>query len=326
MNAPFDLVAAEQRDRRTYIGGADIASILGLQPKNWRTSLGTWERKVGDAPPEADKAKRKLYARGHVVEPLVANLLEALHGIKADVRNRRHADPDVPYFAAEIDAEIPYSAVRNLFGAEYEPVPDDEIVNVEIKTVHPFAAHEWGEEGSEDVPTHYAAQVYWGLGVTRRRFAICAALFGADDLVLYPIVGDGETIAGMRDKAEAWWQSYVIPGVPPPPATMGDLAHLYGKDDGSVAEGTETIRGACLALAAMKDARKSYENGEDGVQFLIREHMKSATSLTFDGIELATLKTQSQKFVDDRKLKAEYPEAYKACLSSRSFRVLRLKD
>lgn len=312
-------------DRRTYIGGADIASILGLQPKNWRTSLGTWDRKVADSEPEeTDKAKRKLYARGHVVEPLVANLLEAIHGIKTEVRNRRYVDHDVPYFAAEIDAELPFAAVAHFYpNAEATP---DELVNVEIKTVHPFAANEWGDEASEDVPIHYAAQVFWGLGITRRRFAIVAALFGADDLVLYPMTADAATIDGMRAKAMEWWQSYVVPRVAPPASNLADLARLYGQSDGNAIEASDAIRAAVTTLATIKSAIKAYEGGEEGVQFLLREYMKTAASLTLDGIELATLKTQSQKFTDEAKLKAEFPDAWKACQSTRTFRVLRLKE
>lgn len=312
-------------DRRTYIGGADIASILGLQPKNWRTSLGTWERKTADSEPEeTDKAKRKVFARGHVVEPLVGNLLEVIHGIKTDVRNRRYVDPDVPYFAAEIDAELPFSAVAHLYpNAEAAP---DEVVNVEIKTVHPFAAKEWGDEGSDDMPIHYAAQVFWGLGVTRRRFALGAALFGADDLVLYPMTADAATIEGMRAKAMDWWQSYIVPRIAPPASNMADLARLYGQSDGNAIEASDDIRAAVTTLSSIKGAVKTYEGGEEGVQFLIREYMKTAASLTFNGIELATLKTQSQKFTDDAKLKAEFPDAWKACQSTRAFRVLRLKE
>jgi len=108
-------------DRRTYIGGSDIAGILGLQPRGWRTAVEIWQRKtLPDAAvePETPAAKRKVLARGTIVEPLIATMLAQLHGIDGVlVRNRRLKDVQVPVFAAEIDAEIPFPAVADLFAA-----------------------------------------------------------------------------------------------------------------------------------------------------------------------------------------------------------------
>lgn len=322
-------IAAEEHDRRRYIGGSDIAGILGLQPPRWRTALQIWERKTAEAQPteeETPREQRKRLARGHVVEPLVARMLEVLHGITGAQRGQRYVDADHPYFAAEIDLELPLEAVAHLFpGVEIDP-ENDVTCNVEIKTVHPFAAGEWGDEGTEDVPIHYAAQVFWGLGVTRRRFALCAALFGADDLVLYPMVADIETIAGMRAKAESFWIDNVVRGIPPGPATLKDAALLWPVDDGTSIEADETVLGALRTLHAMRQAKKSYADGEEGVSLLIREFTKHATTISRDGIELATLKAQATHSIDAARLKEQFPEAYKACARKGVTRVLRLQE
>lgn len=314
-------------DRRSYIGGSAIASILGLQPPKWRTAVQLWQRMTSDEPEEeTPRAKRRLFARGKIVEPLVQRMLVDLHGIDpaviAHVSNNRYVDPDVPHFAAEIDFELPFEAVSHLFPVE-ELVGMGETVNVEIKTVHPFASGEWGEEGTDEVPIHYAAQVYWGLGVTRRRFALCAALFGADDLVLYPLVADAETIAGMRGKAEEFWQ-HVVNRTEPEPRTVADTTRLWPKDDGTEIDATPDIAAAVTTYRAMTEKRNSYSDGVDGVSLLIREHMKTATTLTHDGIEIATLKSQRTSSIDADRLKAEWPDAYKACLRTGTTRVLRL--
>lgn len=317
-------------DRRTYIGGSDIAGILGLQPKGWRTALQIWQRKVaqdGEPVEETPREQRRLLARGQIVEPLVARMLEVLHRIEGATRGRRYTDPDVPFFAAEIDFELPFNRVAHLFPQEQGgPATDDETVNVEIKTVHPFSVGEWGEEGTDEVPIHYAAQVYWGLGVTRRRLALCAALFGADDLVLYPMAGDEGTIAGMRDKAQDFWVRHVLTNTPPPPQTLQDVARLWPDDDGSTIEADDTALAALRTLRSITAARKSYEDGEDGVSLLIREYMKNATTLRLGDIELATLKAQKTQSIDVAKLKEQFPDAYKATLRTGTTRVLRPKE
>jgi predicted phage-related endonuclease len=323
------IIPNENYVRSQRLGGSDIAGVLGLQPQGWRTSVGIWGRKQErEEEPEAPKEVRKRFARGHVVEPLVATLLEVMHNITGTTKGHRYADPLVPYFAAEIDMEIPFGAVRHLFLPleQYLDVLDTEIVNIEIKTVHPFAAKEWGEEGSEDIPIHYAAQVYWGLGVTGRRFALCAALFGADDLVLYPVVADPNTITVMREKADRFWKEHVVTGIPPAPTNVKDAAFLWPTDDGSTVETSPQVSSACVTLDALSASRKSYEKGEEGVSLLIREYMKNASILVEDGIEIATLKAQNTQSIDTDKLKTEFPDVYKACRRVKTTRVLRLKE
>lgn len=328
MNAPAELatLAPEAHDRRRFIGGSDIAGILGLQPRGWKTAVQIWQRKTApDAAvePETQQQVRKRLARGHVVEPLVATLLEHLHGVKAIVRSTRNVDPDVPYFAAEVDAQIPLGAVRHLFGERVAALPDDEVVNVEIKTVHPFAASEWGEEGSDDVPIHYAAQVQWGLGVTRRNLALVAALFGADALVLYPVVADDPTIAGMRARAAMFWQ-FVEAKEPPPPQTLDDCALLWPKARDVEVEATDEIAAAVKTLAGLRKRVTMFDEGADGVAVMIREHIKDATTLTIAGEPVATLKEQGTTSIDTDLLKTQFPEAYKAALRKGTTRVLRL--
>jgi len=328
-------------DRRAFIGGSDIASILNIQPKGWRTSYQTWTRKAADLaheasdePPPAQNEREM--ARGKIVEPLVASLLEYRYGWRIPVRNERFVDPDVPYFASEIDgivdpqtivfARTPAAAaVSALFNAGLKA---GDIVNLEIKTVSPWRLDEWGGEDGDEIPLHYQAQVMWGLGVTRRRFALCAALFGADELRLYPVVADDETIAGMRQRARDWWLNYVVPRVPPPPATIGDTRALWPTDNGLAKDANADIVGACRALRALRDKSSTYEKGIEGTELLIREYMTDASELVDPqtGATLATLKAQSTSSIDAAKLKAEFPEVYKAVARKGTTRVLRLKD
>lgn len=315
------------RDRRTYIGGSDIAGILGVQPKGWRTAVQIWQRKtLPDAAvePEAPAGQRKRLSRGIVVEPLVATLLEHLHDIPGvAVRNVRNVDPDVPYFAAEIDATLPLGAVRHLFDDVGDAFDDDEPVNIEIKTVHPFAASEWGEEGTGDVPIHYAAQVQWGLGVTGRNLAIVAALFGADNLVLYPMRVDLEVVSAMRDQAHAFWKC-VEAREAPAPQTLGDCALLWPEARDVEAEATDEIAAAVKTLAGLRARVTAFQDGADGVALMVREAMKDAATLTVGGEPIATLKQQATSSVDVDALKANFPDAYKACRRTGTTRVLRL--
>lgn len=328
---PLKTIDAKHYVRGHFLGGSDIAGVLGLQPPAWRTAVQIWERKGTEEVLPYDitpKEQRKVLARGQIVEPLVAKMLEILHGITGATKGNRYIDASYPIFAAEIDMEIAFKHVAHLFDGRWDSdmVDEDEIVNVEIKTVHPFAAKEWGEEGTEEVPIHYAAQILWGLGVTGRKFAICAALFGADDLVLYPIVRDEETVRSMRDKAWSFWNDHVVPGIPPAPSTLKDCGLLWPSDDGSQVKASEEIRAACVTLNSLTQSRLSYEKGEEGIQLLIREYMKNGSSLVIDDVEIATLKEQSTQSVDAAKLKELYPDAFKQCRRTTTYRRLIIKE
>lgn len=315
-------------DRRKFVGGSDIAGIMGIAPPGWRTALDIWRAKtLPDAAvePETPTQVRKRLARGTIVEPLVATLLAHLHGLPGiEVRNRRYSTGD---FGCEIDAEIAFGLVDKLFDGRPLPLlidgddPADETVNVEIKTVHPFAAREWGDDGSDEVPVHYAAQVQWGLGVTGRRFALCAALFGADDLRLYPIVRDDAIIDALLAGAAAFWQC-VVAGEAPAPQTIDDALSLWPTAKPAIAEATPEIAAAVSTLRMLKDIAK----GIDPVALTIRRFMKDADTLTVDGEVVATCKNRATTSINTELLAEKFPDAEKATRRRGSTRALLLKD
>jgi putative phage-type endonuclease len=311
-------------DRRRFIGGSDIASIMGIQPPGWRTALDLWELKIlpdAAVEPETPEEVRKRLARGTIVEPLVATMLAMLHGLPGiDVRNRRYVDPLLPYFAAEIDAEIPLGAVRDRFDSRADPYPDETMVNVEIKTVHPFAIREWGEEGGDSIPIHYAAQIQWGLGVRDfRPLALCAALFGADDLRLYPLYIDTPVVLEMRRRAQIFWQC-VEEREAPAAQTSADVLRLWPKAVARIAEATPEIAAFAGSLRGIKRIAKA----EDGVSFAIKEFMRDADTLAYDGQVIATFKNKATSRIDLDRLESEFPEAAKACRVQGTTRELRL--
>jgi hypothetical protein len=99
-------------------------------------------------------------------------LIEEL-GLKVTKRStpeepNRYQDPLEPYLAAEIDFEWEVTpAIADDFDLPDELVGT--IQNGEVKTVHPFAGHAFGEAESDEIPIEYAAQAMHGLMVTGRQ-------------------------------------------------------------------------------------------------------------------------------------------------------------
>ena len=213
-------------DRRKFIGGSDIAKILGIDP--WRTATDLWLDKITPPVEEDERTIARQLTRGKRLEPYVIAMAQEEFGIKITATNQRYIDPEIPFFACEIDAECGGDA------------PEVGTINVEIKTVHPFKAKEWGELESDQLPLHYLAQVQWGMGVTGREFCNVFALIG-DDLRRYIVPRDDSTIEAMRRRAEHFWQTFVIPKVAPPldyadPRGLETLKRMYPGTDGTTIE------------------------------------------------------------------------------------------
>ncbi len=263
MNAPDRLaVLGPTPDRTKYIGGSDIAAILGISP--WKTATDLWLDKT--TPPREDGHNARAKTRGTRLEPYIVDMIREEHGLEIVARNERYVDAEVPYFAAEIDAET-----------------IDE--NVEIKTVHPFKAKEWGDLQTDQLPLHYVAQVQWGLGIRRKERCRVFALIG-DDLRPYVVERDDETIAAMREKAAEFWQRYVRANLRPPmdyadSKTLDTLRRLYPGTDGTTLEATamhEHWRAVLQTAAEMVD---KYQGVVDGAKAHLLAEMGNAALLKF---------------------------------------------
>jgi putative phage-type endonuclease len=268
-------------DRTQFIGGSDTAAIIGVSP--WKSAFQLYQEKIGAYVEDVTPQKQRIFARGKrwepvVVEMIVDELRHQDHDVEVMRRNRRYQDKEFTFLAAEIDLELGV---------------DGEQCNVEIKTVHPFAAKAWGEPGSDEIPIYYAAQAMHGLMVTKRRRCIVAALIGADDLRIHEIVRDDETIAGIRAKELAFWQR-VQDRNPPDPQTAEDVRWLYAKDLGEVAEADDELLRLVGELHFQKTTAKHAEAAIDRISTQIKLAMGNAALLLRDGRLIATWKSNKQ--------------------------------
>ncbi|WP_408953016.1 YqaJ viral recombinase family protein [Lysobacter sp. Hz 25] len=307
-------LAGADHDRQRFIGGSDIAAVLGISP--WRTPLQLWELKTRPLLPDHDRPS-KPKTRGHrwesvVAEMLVEHLEERGHKVEIVASNRRYIDPELPFLAAEIDFEIVLD-------------DEDEITNVELKTVHPFKAGEWGEAGTDESPVFYTAQGMHGLGVTKRRRCLIAPLFGADEIRAYPIERDDETIAAMRARATAFWQ-LVLTNTTPTPLNLDDLDRLYkGDDKGPALIADNELTRQVLRLRAIQSEIKAREREFEALEFDVKLAMRDATELVVDEKAAVTWKQRATSWLDQTALKEQHPKLVREFTRKGSARVFTVK-
>ena len=284
MNAPERVMP----DRKQLIGGSDVAAILGVS--KWKTPFQLYQEKIGAFVEEITPEKQKVFDRGHrwepvVIEMMVDELKSRGHDVEIIARNERYQDPECSFLACEIDVELRI---------------DEEELNGEIKTVHPFAAKEWGEPETDEVPIYYAAQVMHGLMIMPRRRSIIAALIGADDLRIHFMARDEETIAGIRAKEIEFWQR-IQDKNPPPPIDPEDVKWLYQRDGGTAIEADDELALLCQQLKDMKADAKALDGHIELLATKIKARMGTAATLLYRGKPLATWKNNKDSATTDWK-------------------------
>ena len=286
MNAPQATFAP---DRTTYIGGADVAAILGLSP--WLSPFMLYQKKIGAYIEEVTPAKQKIFDRGHrwepiVVEMLVDELRDRGHDVEIIARNQRYQDPEYPFLAAEIDLELRV---------------DGEEVNGEAKTVSPFAVKAWGDEDSDEIPIYYAAQVMHGLMIKPRRRTVIAALTGFDDKPrVHWIERDEETIAGIRARELEFWER-VQTGNAPDPTVIEDVKWLYQRDGGKALEADDDLLFLCQELKDAKARAKAVDGDVELLSTKLKLRMGSAATLIYRGNPIVTWKNNKDSVKTDWK-------------------------
>lgn len=316
VQAAVQAAIEQEVDRTKFLGGSDIGAVLGFQPFG-RTLVDVWADKT--TPRTEDTANRKSKRRGHrwesvVAEMLVESLHEEGHSVEIVAANQRYQDPEIPYFACEIDFEIKLNG-------------EEDITNVELKTVHPFKAKEWGESGDASrVPPYYEAQGMWGLGITRRRRTIIAALFGADELRPFLQVAEQDVISAMRQVGQEFWEQHVLLNVPPEPINYEDLKKIYKGIEGTVLDADDELTEMLLKLREVSSQIDVANRAWDLLQYQIAKRMGVNEVVMVRGKKALTWKSQPWQTIDQELLKKEHKEAYKACLRKGEARQFRLSN
>lgn len=300
---------AFQLARRKYIGGSDIAAVMGMSPYTTPLKLarlkrgetyhyGEGERTTNE---ERDQFRIKALMRGKRWEGVVSEMLiEAMerngHTVTITAVNERYTDPEMDYLASEIDLE---------------GTVDGEEVNFEIKTVHPFKVKEWGEEASDEIPVHYALQAQQGLMIRNRRLCVFGVLFGADDMVPYLVERDDEVISHIRAQCKEFWERFVLGGEDPDPLTWADVCVKYQPPVSTTKEVTPEIYALLMQLRTAQSMLAAYSDNKADLQLQIGMWSEGAANLTWEGETIAKWAEKKWTTLDFDRLKSEHSKLYK---------------
>lgn len=200
-----------KEDRTKFIGGSDVAAILGHSP--YRTPMDVWTEKMGQADPFEGNAHTR---RGTRLEEVAAEEYTERTGIKLARVNERISHPQHPFITARIDRRI---------------VGQRALAEIKCPSLGSFSKLKRTGLGPD-----YICQMllYLGLMEFERGEWI---LFCADqwELQPMPIDADPSMYADIVERLVEFWERYVVPGIRPP-ATNEDVARLeFTRVEGTVA-------------------------------------------------------------------------------------------
>lgn len=288
-------------NRVHFIGGSDVAAILGLSP--YRTAVDVWLEKTGQAQNQCTSIAMRF---GQFAEEFIAQEYAKTTNQAVTPYEKAFTDPDHPYLAGHIDRFV-LPDEGALFSSSNQLAVKKLL---ECKTANPFAQHEWGEAGTDGVPMHYLVQCLWYLMLTGCDSADLAVLFGNSDFRIYTIARDQEVEFILRKKARHFWESYVLTTIAPPVTSEVDCRTLFCKSIPSkYQEADQNDLELLDQLQAINADLLKHEQQLSSIKQSLMNKMQDAESLQYQGKTLVTWKApKPSKKLDAKRFAQENPE------------------
>lgn len=182
-------------NRHERLGASDAAAALGLSP-----FLSEWELaglKTGRIEPDGKDTKPT--RAGRLLEPTVLDVAEHELG---------ELQRDVLVYAPHVDFPLASTLDGRVISSG---------VPVEAKTtgIEGPVYGEWGDEGSDIVPSYYLVQAVVQMICTEADLVHLYALIGGRGFVRYRILRDEQVCAEVTERLARWWQRHVVERIEP---------------------------------------------------------------------------------------------------------------
>lgn len=262
--------------RRSGLGATDAAVVTGRSP--FASPFDKFAEMQGTTVPKiATDAMRW----GMILQPVVGRAWAEEHERK--VRANNHTYWLEPGIYAHYDFDVVGAPVTEI---------------LEVKTASQFAARDWGEPGTDQVPEAYALQCQHEImvrpGITRCHLAV---LIGGQKLQSYIIERDDEMIEDLL-RIERRFYADAIKGIPPEmdgsEAATEYLRGLNPRDTGEKIELTDEVESLALAYLAASASEKWYGEEKATAANRLREAM-GANALGVGKSVKVSYKTQRER-------------------------------
>ena len=271
--------------RKGYVGGSEVAALLGLSP--WRTAVDVYLDKSGRRADEQEPSEA--LRLGTELEDYAARRYAEETG--RTVRNygymvvRGHALADVDRLIVPDGAKV---------AAFHEEVRTDGIL--ECKTS--------GVAWDEEPPEYYQAQAQLYAELLDCAFVDFAVVFLAPrrDFRIFRVARDRDVGAALLDRIEAFWRESMIPDTPPPAVNLADARALFPNARPECAkDATAEVARAVERLREIKAQTDELDEEAEGLRGAVAAFMGEADTLRVGGAKAVTFRAPKPRRVTDWK-------------------------
>lgn len=305
------------KQRQSGIGGSDIAAICGLNP--FKTPLQVWQSKIN---PVVDEEISEPAYWGTTLENVVAQEYALRTGNKVQRLTKQMRHPDFNFAIANIDRAVINPTISGNVRWKDGKLTTDRIL--ECKTANGFAAKQWGEAGSDQVPDSYLIQCQWYLGITGASICDLAVLIGGQDFRIYTIVRDDDLINDLLIQGAAFWE-LVQSRTEPDPVNYPEAVKKWAISDPTLSvQADDSLIDDLEKIQGIKAQVKELEAQEDAIKARVVYALKEAETLIYQCVKVATCKTQVRNSFDSKAFEKDYPDLYAQYKKQSSTRILRI--
>ncbi len=300
--------------RRTGIGASEIAMALGIAPSRWGSPTALYYRKTGELPDEVDNARLMW---GRELESTILKRFVKSHPEFRDnpvVTGRLYRSNERPWQLATPDAVV----FDDRLGFGWDPKEHQVAFTTRTRYVRAFPVvvqvktgskdEGWGEDGTDEIPVYYRAQVLQEMDVVGARVAWVPVLFNGRDYREYRVAYHERDVRILRARGAEFWQR-VVDRDPPPVdalvATGNALRRVFGVEpDERVQVTGDLVR----RLERAKRLTKRVKALHDRYENELRAHMGDAAVAMAGTTVVARRTAYTERRIDLDLLREKYPD------------------
>lgn len=260
--------------RKHGITGSEIASVAGLNP--WGSPFDVYCSKKmlrDDTSFHTD--------RGNFLEPAIIRWYEHRSG-RAVVPTGTRIHPSHKIVIATPDGES--------LGADGSRA-------LEVKAPGWRMAHQFGDDGTDKIPSYYVPQVLWECAVIGVPSADFAALVDGD-LRVYNIAFNAKLFDALREIAERFYRDHILADIPPPPdggkKAREWLLKMYPQATHDFVNATEEMIELGNAYIEARDEESAAEKRKDEAGNRLRLLLKECEGAQCDELSITYSNTKGR--------------------------------
>lgn len=294
------LTPSQLEARRNWLGASDIAAIVGESP--YTDAFSLWAEKTGKVPASevGDAAEW-----GNILEPVILDCAGKALGRRVVKSTGTFTHPDLACVRVNPDGFVDASKRGN-------PIVEGKSTSI---------SEGWGEDGSDQVPTHVLIQVTMQMRCTNSAFAHVARLYhkmGHPDFKLYTVAFSRSLSDALDEAAGEFWRVNVQ-GDTPPDVTAMSLPTL-----GQMPRAAKLVQVDPSIVKAFTDARaasKAAEEAADEAKAQLVSALGDGDAAEVPGWRVKYLNVKQER-VDMDALRSAAPDLVAQHMKSSGYRKL----